>query len=111
MAVNLAMLKQAWTQPLPVSVAKKADLLKLRKSGIIRTQFHSAKTLSRCTMMICNEHLLAKNTRQRSGLYLAGGKIQANNILNEPVISCKIWHLYMQYGFCCIYCSVVVKCL
>ena len=41
MAVNLAMLKPAYTQPLPVSVAKKADLLKLCKSGIIKTQFHS----------------------------------------------------------------------
>ena len=41
MAVNLEMLKPAYLGTLPVSVAKKADLLKLCKAGVIKTQFHS----------------------------------------------------------------------
>jgi len=40
-AVNLGMLETAYSQPLPVSEAKKSDLLKLCKAGVIKTQFHS----------------------------------------------------------------------
>ena len=36
-AVNLRMLRPAYLGKLPVSVAKKADLLKLCKAGIIKT--------------------------------------------------------------------------
>ena len=38
--VDEALLKRAYTNPLPVSTAKKSDLLKLCASGAIKSKFH-----------------------------------------------------------------------
>ena len=39
--ISLELLKPAYKQPLPVSKAKKADLMALCRSGVIKPQFHS----------------------------------------------------------------------